>query len=143
MNLLEKILDFWEWLVGPNHELSPIGPGSATDFVANIGDRVFFEFDSWELTQASKDQLRRQADFLLKYPPSWITIEGHCDERGSLEENLTLGERRASTVKNYLVVMGVPANHMQTVSYGRERPAVIGSNETAWRMNRRAVVVIG
>ena len=142
MKLLEKLQAVWYRLIGrPDSAL--LGPGSYDEFRRLVGDRVFFDFEHWDLTQAAKDQLRRQADYLLKHAPSWIEVEGHCDERGAREENLTLGERRASTVKSYLAALGVPANSMQVVSYGRERPAVIGSNEAAWSQNRRAVVVIG
>jgi peptidoglycan-associated lipoprotein len=121
---------------------SAIRPGSEQDFVANVGDRVWFAFDKSVVTPEGRQILQKQADWLKKYPNVTVTIEGHCDERGTREYNLALGERRATAVKNVLVALGIPANRMTTISYGKERPAVVGSNEAAWAQNRRGVTVV-
>lgn len=121
---------------------SAVTPGSSQDFVVNVGDRVFFDFDSYELTPEARSQLEKQAAWLKTYPQATVTIEGHCDERGTREYNLALGERRASAVKNYLVALGVDGNRAQTISYGKERPAVLGSNEESWSQNRRGVTLV-
>jgi len=117
-------------------------PGSAEDLAYRAGDRVFFAFDSFDLTPEARATLRKQADWLAMYPNITVTIEGHADERGTREYNLALGERRATSVKNYLVALGVSPSRVTTVSYGKERPAVLGSNEEAWAQNRRAVTSI-
>ena len=117
-------------------------PGSAEDFVVNVGDRVFFDFDKYNLMPEARQILEKQAAWLKKYPSVTVSIEGHCDERGTREYNLALGERRANAAKNYLVALGVNPNRLTTISYGRERPAVTGSNEAAWAQNRRAVTVV-
>ena len=116
--------------------------GSAEDFVVNVGDRVFFAFDKYNLTAKARETLQRQATWLNKYPQVTVTIEGHCDERGTREYNLALGDRRATAAKNYLIALGVNPNRIKTISYGKERPAVAGSNEAAWAQNRRAVTVV-
>ncbi|MBX6370429.1 MAG: peptidoglycan-associated lipoprotein Pal [Rhodospirillales bacterium] len=121
---------------------SSIRPGSAEDFRANVGDRVFFAFDRSDITPEARRTLERQAEWLKRYPNVTVTIEGHCDERGTREYNLALGERRATAAKNVLVALGIPANRITTISYGKERPAVVGSNESAWAQNRRAVTVV-
>lgn len=121
---------------------SSIRPGSAEDFRANVGDRVFFGFDRSDITPEARRTLERQAEWLKRYPNVTVTIEGHCDERGTREYNLALGERRATAAKNVLVALGIPANRITTISYGKERPAVVGSNESAWAQNRRAVTVV-
>ncbi len=108
----------------------------------SIGDRVLFDFDSYELTSSAKSVLNNQANFLSSNPSVRITIEGHCDERGTREYNLALGESRAAATRDYLVAQGVNPARIKIISYGKERPAVIGSNEDAWRFNRRAVSVI-
>ena len=111
-------------------------------FVVNVGDRIFFDFDKSDLRPDAIDQLNRQADFLNANGSITVAIEGHCDERGTREYNLALGDRRASSAKQYLESMGVGGGRMETISYGKERPAVLGSNEDAWAQNRRAVTVI-
>lgn len=116
--------------------------GSAEDFVVNVGDRVFFDFDKYNLKPEARETLQRQADWLKKYPSVTVTVEGHCDERGTREYNLALGERRANSAKNYLVALGVDPNRIKTISYGKERPAVTGSTEAAWSQNRRAVTAV-
>ncbi|MDR3450714.1 MAG: peptidoglycan-associated lipoprotein Pal [Alphaproteobacteria bacterium] len=117
-------------------------PGTQEDLVVNVGDRVFFELDQSELSSEAQATLDRQAAWLKKYATAKVTVEGHCDERGTREYNLALGERRATAAKNYLVAAGIPAARISTVSYGKERPAVVGSNEAAWAQNRRAVTVV-
>lgn len=107
-----------------------------------VGDRVFFELDSSALTPEAQETLRKQAAFMLQNPKLKAMIEGHCDERGAREYNLALGERRANEVKEYLMNLGISANRLSTVSYGKERPAVLGSNEWAWSQNRRAVTTL-
>jgi peptidoglycan-associated lipoprotein len=121
---------------------SAVTPGSREDFVQNVGDRVFFDYDRSDIKPEGRQTLQRQAEWLKKYANVTITVEGHCDERGTREYNLALGERRASAVKKMLVALGVPANRVSTISYGKERPAVVGSNEAAWAQNRRGVSVI-
>jgi peptidoglycan-associated lipoprotein len=125
---------------GTNTARGPV-PGSKEDFVANVGDRVFFAFDKSELTSDSRRTLDRQAAWLKQWSNQRLTVEGHCDERGTREYNLALGERRANAVKDYLVAQGVSASRLSTISYGKERPAVLGSNEAAWAQNRRGVSV--
>ncbi|HKJ74926.1 MAG TPA: peptidoglycan-associated lipoprotein Pal [Alphaproteobacteria bacterium] len=117
-------------------------PGSTQDFKVSAGNTVYFGFDKYDLTGDAQATLRRQAQWLKTYGNVTVTVEGHCDERGTREYNLALGERRANAVKNYLVALGVSASRIQTISYGKERPAVLGSNEAAWAKNRRAVTVI-
>lgn len=117
-------------------------PGSAEDFVVNVGDRVFFDFDRYNLKPQARQTLERQAAWLKRYPSVVVTVEGHCDERGTREYNLALGERRANSAKNYLVALGVNPNRIRTISYGKERPAVAGSNDAAWAQNRRSVTTI-
>ncbi|MFN7174613.1 MAG: peptidoglycan-associated lipoprotein Pal [Thermaurantiacus tibetensis] len=118
-------------------------PGSMADFLARAGsDRVFFGFDRYDLDADARATLDRQAAWLRQYPAVRVTIEGHADERGTREYNLALGERRANAVRTYLAANGVAASRMTVISYGKERPAVDGSNEEAWAQNRRAVTVL-
>jgi peptidoglycan-associated lipoprotein len=121
---------------------SRFGPGSQQDLAATAGDRIFFAFDSAEITPEAQQILRRQAEWLRRYPNVSVTIEGHCDERGTREYNLALGERRAQAAKNVLVALGIPAARLSTISYGKERPAVPGSSEDAYAQNRRAVTTV-
>ena len=114
-----------------------VEPGTIQDFIVNVGDRVFFDFDKSTLTAKAQETLDKQAAWLSRVPSATILIEGHCDERGTREYNLALGERRATAVKDYLISKGVAAS-----SYGKERPAVLGSNEWAWSQNRRGVTTI-
>lgn len=124
-------------------DLGDITPGTQEELVANIGDRVFFTFNSVTLSANAQNTLRRQAEWLAEHPQLSATVEGHADERGTREYNLALGERRANTVKDYLVGQGVNAQRITTISYGKEHPEYLGSNEAAWSKNRRAVVVVG
>ena len=119
-----------------------IVPGSQQDLEASAGDRIFFAFDRSDISPEAREILTRQAEWLRRYPNVTVTIEGHCDERGTREYNLALGERRAQAAKNVLVALGIPASRISTVSYGKERPAVVGSTEEAWAQNRRAVTVV-
>jgi peptidoglycan-associated lipoprotein len=119
-----------------------IVPGSQQDLEASAGDRVFFAFDRSDITPESQQILARQADWLRGYPNVSVTIEGRCDERGTREYNLALGERRAQAVKNVLVASGIPATRISTISYGKERPIVVGSNEEAWAQNRVAITTV-
>ena len=115
-----------------------VGPveGSLEDFQVNVGDRVYFDLDQYRLSADAQSILRRQAAWLSSYPDVIILVAGNCDERGTREYNLALGERRASVVKNYLVDLGVDPARVQTVSYGKERPLALGSNEASWAQNR-------
>jgi peptidoglycan-associated lipoprotein len=119
-----------------------IVPGSQQDLEASAGDRIFFAFDRSDISPEGREILTRQADWLRRYPNVTVTIEGHCDERGTREYNLALGERRAQAAKNVLVAAGIPAARISTTSYGKERPAVVGSTEEAYAQNRRAVTVV-
>ena len=117
-------------------------PGSQEDLVVNVGDRVFFGFDQYDLTAEAQETLRRQAEWMATYGDVTVTVEGHCDERGTREYNLALGERRSNAVKNFLVALGVDPSRVTTISYGKEQPAVIGSDESSWAQNRRGVTVV-
>jgi len=117
-------------------------PGSQLDLEVNVGDRVFFDFDKSSLKPEARTTVERWAAWLKTYPQNRVVIEGHADERGTREYNLALGERRANAAMEYLVSLGVSPNRVRTISYGKERPAVLGSNEEAWAQNRRAVIVL-
>jgi peptidoglycan-associated lipoprotein len=119
-----------------------IPAGSQEDLVVNVGDRVFFGFDSADLSAEARTALEKQAAWLKKFGGVRIVIEGHCDERGTREYNLALGERRANASKDYLVALGINPARIKTISYGKERPAALGHNETAWAQNRRGVTVV-
>ncbi|HEX4505157.1 MAG TPA: peptidoglycan-associated lipoprotein Pal [Alphaproteobacteria bacterium] len=117
-------------------------PGSEEDLKQNVGDRVFFELDHSDLSQEARQTLDRQAAWLKRYPAVRVTLEGHCDERGTREYNMALGARRANAARSYLVALGIQSVRIQTVSYGAERPAVLGTGEAVWSQNRRAVTVV-
>ena len=117
-------------------------PGSAQDFIVNVGDRVFFESDSTELTQQSRDTLEKQAQWLQRYNRYAFTVEGHADERGTREYNIALGARRAQAVREYLVARGIDGARMRTISYGKERPVAVCNDISCWSQNRRAVTVL-
>ena len=118
-------------------------PGSRRDFIQSVpSDRVFFDTDSYSLDAQSRTTLDAQAAWLARNPNVRVTIEGHADERGTREYNLALGDRRANSARDYLQSRGVAAARMQTISWGKERPAVEGHDESAWSQNRRAVTVV-
>ena len=118
-------------------------PGSQQDFVVNVGDRVFFESDSTELTPQSRGTLDKQAQWLQNYSQYSFTIEGHADERGTREYNIALGARRAQAARDYLASRGVQPGRMRTISYGKERPVAVCNDISCWSQNRRAVTVLG
>ena len=117
-------------------------PGTQQDLVVNVGDRVFFGYDQHDLTAESRATIERQAQWLKTYANVTVIVEGHCDERGTREYNLALGEKRATAVRNYLIANGVAPSRVQTISYGKERPVVLGSDNTSWAQNRRGVLVV-
>ncbi|MBB5752601.1 peptidoglycan-associated lipoprotein Pal [Prosthecomicrobium pneumaticum] len=117
-------------------------PGSAQDFVVNVGDRVFFETDQTEVSSAGRVTLDRQAQWLQQYPRYTVIVEGHADERGTREYNIGLGARRSSNVKNYLVSRGINPSRIRTISYGKERPVAVCNDISCWSQNRRAVTVL-
>lgn len=118
-------------------------PGSHADFAAQMmgQDTIYFETDKFNIDATDQAALAAQAQWLMKYPAKRLTVEGHADERGTREYNLALGERRANAAKNYLVSLGVDAGRISTLSYGKERPVALGSDEESWARNRRAVTV--
>ncbi len=122
----------------------PVGPlaGSLADFQANVGERVFFDLNQWRLDDSDRAVLQRQAAWLQSYPSVRILVAGNCDERGTREYNLALGERRASIVRDYLVGLGVDPSRVDTVSYGKERPIDGGSTDAAWAKNRNGFTQI-
>ena len=138
---------------GPQYPTAPTGPvdggslgaatpGSEQDFVVNIGDRIYFDLDSYEVRPDAYPRLDAQVAWLQRYPQVTVRIEGNADERGTREYNLALGARRAESVRSYLVSRGVPAARIDTISYGKERPIAAGSNEEAWARNRNAHTAI-
>lgn len=114
----------------------------STILTVDVGDRVFFDFDKYSLKAKARQTLERQATFLKNNAGVKVVLQGHADERGTREYNLALGERRANSAKDYLIALGINPNRITIISYGKERPAVAGSNEAAWSQNRRAVTVI-
>ena len=121
---------------------SGIISGSQEDLIVNVGDRVFFGYDSSDLDSDALELLQDQVAWLKQNSDVTVTIEGHCDERGTREYNLALGEKRAQAVKNYLIGLGINPDRVSTISYGKERPAVVGSNDGAWAQNRRSVTLV-
>ena len=123
---------------------APAGPiaGSAEDLAVNVGDRLFFDFDAFDLKPDARAQIERWAAWLRQHPQNTVTIEGHCDERGTREYNLALGESRSNSAHQYLLSLGIADSRVRTISYGKERPAVIGAGETVWSQNRRAVLIL-
>ena len=121
---------------------SGIVSGSQEDLIVNVGDRVFFGYDSSDLDSDALELLQDQVAWLKQNSDVSVTIEGHSDERGTREYNLALGEKRAQAVKNYLIGLGINPDRVSTISYGKERPAVVGSNDGAWAQNRRSVTLV-
>ena len=118
-----------------------VGTETIEMLAVNVPDRVFFAYDSYSLATSAQATLNKQAKWLKANPSVAIAIEGHADERGTREYNLALGDRRASSVKDYLMSQGISSNRISTISYGKERPVKSGSNDTAWAQNRRSVSV--
>ena len=129
-------------MAAPAPVTSNVIPGSAEDFRVNVGDTVHFGYNEYNIEDADKAVLGRQAQWLSKYPSVRVTVEGHCDERGTREYNLALGARRANAVKEYLVSQGVSTGRVETVSYGKERPICTDSGEACWSRNRRGVTTV-
>ncbi len=117
-------------------------PGSQEDLVASAGDRVFFAFNQSSLSGDARGTLDRQAGFLGKYPQDSVQIAGNCDERGTEEYNIALGQRRANAARDYLVAKGVASSRISTISYGKDRPVALGSDESAWAQNRNAITTV-
>ena len=125
-----------------NSGAGAIIPGSQQDFIATVSaDRIFFDTDRFNIDTEDQIALQSQAQWLSRYPNVSVTLEGHADERGTRDYNLALGERRANAAKTYLSSLGVNPARIRTVSYGKERPQALGSNERAWAQNRRAVTI--
>jgi peptidoglycan-associated lipoprotein len=120
-----------------NEEMSAVA-----EFERTVGDRVFFAYNSHTLSEEAKHTLKRQSAWLADHKTFNMTIEGHCDERGTKEYNIALGEKRAMSIKHFLTSHGIDSHRIETISYGKERPAVIGDNEAAWGKNRRGVTSI-
>ena len=130
----------------PTPPPGPTGPipGTQAHFAQMMQgrDTIYFDTDKFDIDAEDQAALRQQAQYLQQYPNVRATIEGHADERGTREYNLALGERRANAAKNYLVSLGIGADRVTLVSYGKERPVALGSNEQAWARNRRAVTIV-
>ncbi len=119
----------------------PVG-GSQEDLVANVGDRVFYELNSSTLTDAGQATLSKQADWLAKYPNVSVQVAGNCDDRGTEEFNIALGQRRANAAKDFLTAKGVSSGRVTTISYGKDRPTALGDDEQSWAQNRNAITSV-
>ena len=119
-----------------------IRPGSQEDLVANVGDRVFFDFDRSNIRADQRPVLQRQAEWMGRFPEVRVQVEGHADERGTREYNLALGQRRANATRDVLAAGGVNPSRISTISFGKDQPAALGSDESSWAQNRRAVTVV-
>jgi peptidoglycan-associated lipoprotein len=119
-----------------------VRPGSQEDLAAKVGDRIYYDSDRSDLRADARRTVEGWAGWLRQNPTVSVTIEGHADERGTREYNLALGERRAAAARNFLITQGIEARRLATVSYGKERPQVLGSNEAAWSQNRRGVMLV-
>jgi peptidoglycan-associated lipoprotein len=119
-----------------------VRPGTQEDLVANVGDRVFFDFDRSNIRADQRPVLQRQAEWMQRNAAVQVQVEGHADERGTREYNLALGQRRANAARDVLIAGGVAGARVTTISFGKDRPAALGSNEEAWAQNRRAVTVV-
>ena len=122
----------------------PSGPaaGSEADLVANVGDRVYFDFNRNALSDDAKSTLTRQAAWMQRYPQVQVQVAGNCDDRGTAEYNLALGERRANAARDFLVAQGVTADRISTISYGKDRPTALGDDEQSWQQNRNAITSV-
>ncbi len=127
---------------GSKRMSSGVDPALVTDFERNVGDRVYFAYDKSNLSHEAQATLKRQAEWLKAHPTINVVVEGHCDDRGTREYNLALGERRAAAAMKFLESHGINASKAQTISYGKERPAVLGTGEAVWSKNRRDVTVL-
>ncbi len=127
---------------GASAAAAGIVPGSQEDLVANVGDRVFYDLNKSSLKTDGKATLDRQAAWLAKYAQNNVQIAGNCDERGTEEYNIALGQRRAAASRDYLVAKGVAATRITTISYGKDRPTALGSNEAAYAQNRNAITSV-
>ena len=125
-----------------SQQVTSQSPGSAEDFVVNVGDRVLFGFDKFDLSPEARTTIENQVTWLKRFPAVTVSVEGHTDERGTREYNLALGERRANSVRDYMIALGVDPNRVKTISYGKERPVDPASSDEAWSRNRRAVTVV-
>jgi peptidoglycan-associated lipoprotein len=123
-------------------QTSSIVPGSQEDLVANVGDRVFYEFNSSSLTDEAQATLTKQSNWLAKYPSVTVQVAGNTDDRGTEEYNLALGNRRANAARDFLVARGVSSSRISTISYGKDRPTALGDNEQAWAQNRNAITSV-
>jgi peptidoglycan-associated lipoprotein len=121
---------------------SKVVPGSQEDLVLNVGSQIQFAYDKSNLRADARRVVERWADWLRQYPAVTVTIEGHCDERGTREYNLGLGERRADSARKYLIALGINADRMGTISYGKERPLCVSSNEACYSQNRRDMLLV-
>ncbi len=128
--------------MSPDEATAAPTPGTQEDLVVNVGDRVFFDFDKSVIAAAAEKTLKRQAAWMKQFPNVSVTVEGHCDERGTREYNLALGDRRANSIRDYLVALGVDANRMKITSFGKERPVDPRSTTDAWSQNRRGVLAV-
>ena len=127
----------------PSYEYGDSKQANLQAYLQNeIGDRVYFDTDKYNITSAAAFVLESQANWLKSTPGFQLIVEGHCDERGTREYNLALGEKRAQSVKNYLIGLGISSDRVSTISYGKERPAVVGSNDGAWAQTRRSVTLV-
>ena len=138
---------------GPAYPTAPTGPvtggnmgaaapGTEQDFVVNVGDRIYFDLDSYDVRSEAMPRLDAQAQWLQRYPQVTVRIEGNADERGTREYNLALGARRSNAVRDFLISQGVSGARIETLSYGKERPIDAGSSEDAWAKNRNARTAI-
>jgi peptidoglycan-associated lipoprotein len=119
-----------------------IVPGSQEDLVANVGDRVFFALNTSTLSDEAQATLTKQANWLAKYPNVRVQVAGNCDDRGTEEYNLALGNRRANATRDFLVAKGVSTDRISTISYGKDRPTALGDNEQAWAQNRNTITSV-
>ncbi len=127
---------------GSSGQPAGLTPGSQADFLASVlSDTIVFDTERYNVDVEDQATLQSQAQWLSRYPGKSVLIEGHCDERGTRDFNIALGERRANAAKNYLASLGIAASRITTVSYGKERPIALGSDEASWAKNRRAVTV--